>query len=525
MAFTAPRPGGTPHCTSPRNPAEVGGKVHTPGGGRQQVIAGVCFSRLAAVRVGLGWRAMRPRALKTILALLALANATVVCVLYGVMSNTRVESRPSVVRLNPTQTQPSTTSRRPEVDEATDAQNTRGPRRNVRYLTYQPDYNRKHFRTFTVRKVTQQQNVQQPRLASVSERLSRKKLRGSHSVTRTVAAHRRDTKENIRVYALPPWFTESDLIDMHRLAEENMTFAGKDTRGVDWWTLGTAGETSEVLLTEEGEIGAMECKNHCVIVDDEKKLHQVFAFHLDRVLGINRTLPMVARSFTTDNDVRRRLTIRPVSLWDPSILVTGSGHSSMYIHWNTYQQMLKSHCWGKGPGSISKRPKGNYHCTDVLHSEWCRMAMLDFLLQIYDRLDRSCCGFHPTPSEPCVLEATHSDCQNDDRVMLDHILQRRGDTRHLVLVENNARFNVSENRLNYRLLEGIDVFPKSAVALLKTPGRLRQNLVQSLFTDRQYWEASGGRHGVERLIDVIEARAKALLRHMKEKKIRVAQMH
>ncbi|CAH1246934.1 FAM198B [Branchiostoma lanceolatum] len=459
---------------------------------------------------------MRPRDLKTILALVALTNAMVVCVLYGIMSNARVEPRSSVDLVNPTNIQPSPISGR-GVGGGTYPQDTQGPRRNVRYLTFQPDYNRKHFRTFTVKKVAQNA---QPRF-SVTEKS--RKFRGS--IARTVA-HRRDKKEYIRVYALPPWFTESDLLDMHRLADENMTFAGKDTRGLDWWTLGTvrAGEKSETLLTEEGEISAMECKNHCVIVDDEKRLNQVFAFHLDRVLGINRTLPMVARSFTTDNDVRRRLTIRPVSLWDPSILITGSGHSTMYIHWNTYQQMLKSHCWGKGSVSKSKRPTSSYHCTDVLHSEWCRMAMLDFLLQIYDRLDRSCCGFHPSSSEQCVLEATHSDCDNDHRVMLDHILQRRGDTKHLVLVENNARFNVSEKKLNYRLLEGIDVFPKSAVALLKTPGRLRQNLVQSLFTDRLYWEASGGRHGVERLIDVIETRAKALLRHMK-KKIRVAQMH
>ncbi|XP_035671673.1 Golgi-associated kinase 1B-like [Branchiostoma floridae] len=473
-----------------------------------------CGPGLAAAQGWRALRAMRSRDLKTVLALIAVTNAMVVCVLYGVMSNSRVETLSNADILNPTNTQPSPIFMQ-DAGRGTDAQNTQGTRRNVRYLTFQPDYNRKHFRTFTVKKVTQ--NAQSR--PSATERS--KKVRGSS--VRTLA-HRRDKKENIRVYALPPWFSETDLLDMHRLADENMTFAGRDTRGLDWWTLGTTGKTSETLLTEEGEVSAMECKSHCIIVDDEKRLHQVFAFHLDRVLGINRTLPMVARSFTTDNDVRRRVTIRPVSLWDPSILITGSGHSTMYIHWNTYQHMLKSHCWGKGSVSKIKRPT-SYHCTDVLHSEWCRMAMLDFLLQIYDRLDRSCCGFHPSSSEQCVLEATHSDCDNDHRVMLDHILQRRGDTKHLVLVENNARFNVSEKRLNYRLLEGIDVFPKSAVALLKTPGRLRQNLVQSLFTDRLYWEASGGRHGVERLIDVIETRAKALLRHMKEKKIRVAQMN
>lgn len=44
--------------------------------------------------------------------------------------------------------------------------------------------------------------------------------------------------------------------------------------------------------------------------------------------------------------------------------------------------------------------------------------------------------------------------------------------------------------------------------------RLREKLLQSLFLDRIFWGSQGGRQGIEKLIDVIERRAKILLTYI-----------
>ena len=56
-------------------------------------------------------------------------------------------------------------------------------------------------------------------------------------------------------------------------------------------------------------------------------------------------------------------------------------------------------------------------------------------------------------------------------------------------------------------------FPESAVSVLKSQ-HLRQKLLQSLFLDKVYWESQGGRQGIEKLIDVVEQRAKILLTYI-----------
>ncbi|XP_005666715.1 protein FAM198B isoform X2 [Sus scrofa] len=200
---------------------------------------------------------------------------------------------------------------------------------------------------------------------------------------------------------------------------------------------------------------------------------------------------------------------RPVILWDSSLSPTSNEtHSSVKLTWGTYQQLLKQKCWQNG-----RVPKPEWGCTEIHHHEWSKMALFDFLLQIYNRLDTNCCGFRPRKEDACVQSGQKPKCDNQDSVALAHIVQRKQDPRHLVFIDNKGFFDRSEDNLNFKLLEGIKEFPESAVSVLKSQ-HLRQKLLQSLFLDKVYWESQGGRQGIEKLIDVVEQRAKILLTYI-----------
>ena len=66
-----------------------------------------------------------------------------------------------------------------------------------------------------------------------------------------------------------------------------------------------------------------------------------------------------------------------------------------------------------------------------------------------------------------------------------------------------------KNEISFSLFR----FPESAVSVLKSQ-HLRQKLLQSLFLDKVYWDSQGGRQGIEKLIDVVEQRAKILLTYI-----------
>lgn len=55
--------------------------------------------------------------------------------------------------------------------------------------------------------------------------------------------------------------------------------------------------------------------------------------------------------------------------------------------------------------------------------------------------------------------------------------------------------------------------------------KLREKLLQSLFLDQAYWESQGGRQGIDKLIDVIERRAKVLLSYANAHGINVISMN
>ncbi|PNI63340.1 FAM198B isoform 6, partial [Pan troglodytes] len=141
----------------------------------------------------------------------------------------------------------------------------------------------------------------------------------------------------------------------------------------------------------------------------------------------------------------------PIILWDASLSsASNDTHSSVKLTWGTYQQLLKQKCWQNG-----RVPKPESGCTEIHHHEWSKMALFDFLLQIYNRLDTNCCGFRPRKEDACVQNGLRPKCDDQGSAALAHIIQRKHDPRHLVFIDNKGFFDRSEDNLNFKLLEGI----------------------------------------------------------------------
>ncbi|XP_036097195.1 Golgi-associated kinase 1B isoform X2 [Molossus molossus] len=248
-------------------------------------------------------------------------------------------------------------------------------------------------------------------------------------------------ESNIRIYSesSPSWLSKEDIRTMRLLAD-----------GVVAGFQPVSSKSQAHLMVLEGSTsGSMPgCgPNPCGLVKQPLDMSEVFAFHLDRILGLNRTLPSVSRKSEFIQDGRPC----PVILWDPSLSPTNNEtHSSVQLTWGAYQQLLKQKCWQKGR---VPRPEGG--CTEIHHHEWSKVALFDFLLQIYNRLDTNCCGFRPRKEDTCARNGLRPNCDNQDSVALAHILQRKHDPRHLVFIDNKGFFDRSEDNLNFKLLQGI----------------------------------------------------------------------
>ncbi|XP_010209091.1 Golgi-associated kinase 1B isoform X2 [Colius striatus] len=305
-------------------------------------------------------------------------------------------------------------------------------------------------------------------------------------------------ESNIRIYSesSPSWLSKDDILNMRMLADSQIE------------SIQEVPSHKAVLLVfarRPSTSGAACNQGHCGIVRRPLDMSEVFAFHLDRILGLNRTLPSVSRRSEFFQDGQAC----PVILWDSSLSPTDNNtHSSVRLTWGRYQQLLKQKCWQNG-----KVPKAEWGCTEIHHHEWSKMALFDFLLQIYNRLDRNCCGFKPLKEDSCMQQGLKLKCVDQDAVELTHIVQRRHDPRHLAFIDNKGFFDRNEDNLDFKILQGINEFPESAVSVLKSQ-RLREKLLQSLFLDKIYWESQGGRKGIEKLIDVIERRSKILLTYI-----------
>ncbi|NXP45059.1 F198A protein, partial [Heliornis fulica] len=313
----------------------------------------------------------------------------------------------------------------------------------------------------------------------------------------------------------PPWFSDDDLQKMQLLASGRVVSktrvpAHGQVLRVGLQAVGDAkGDTLPASPEEDCQDG------RCGLIKRPGDLYEVLAFHLDRVLGLNRSLPAVARRFTshllpysyTDGS------LRPIIWWAPDLQHledANNDQNSCELGWLQYQEMLHPH----GPVLADR----NGPCSRIPRGEWSHLALFDFLLQVHDRLDRYCCGFQPDPSEPCVEEMLHEKCRNPAELVLVHILVRKSAPSRLVFIDNAGKPQHPEEKLNFRLLQGIDSFPAAAVATLQS-GRLQSLLLESLRMDRELWENQGGAEGLRPLLWTIERRAHVLLRYIQERNL------
>ncbi|KAM9740421.1 Golgi-associated kinase 1B [Menidia menidia] len=322
---------------------------------------------------------------------------------------------------------------------------------------------------------------------------------------------------SIRIFSqkAPPWFSAQDLRTMRFLADAKVllmkeTFLRNSTSVVIF-----DGGTSVPLANPKNSKRNYKCGGQCGVIHSPADNMEVFAFHLDRVLGLNRTLPAVSRKFSLLHDAQSC----PVVSWDASLYPKGlaAGPPTVSLTWGEYQSSLKHRCWHK---NIS--PKRHSGCSTVHHNEWSKLALFDFLLQIHIRLDQSCCGFRPRPDDVCVEVGHRATC--GDSTELTNVIHRDHDPRHLVFTNNKGSFDRNQDNLDFRLLEGIKELPEQAVFVMRSR-KLREKLLQSLFLDQIYWESQGGRQGIDKLIDIIERRAEVLLTYINAHGIKVIPMN
>ncbi|XP_063778379.1 Golgi-associated kinase 1A isoform X2 [Pseudophryne corroboree] len=282
-------------------------------------------------------------------------------------------------------------------------------------------------------------------------------------------AHHRD-KEDLTENS-PPWFTSDDLQKMRLLSEGEVIAKSR---------IPAHGQVLKVALRPSQLDKHLHIQNHCTqgfcgLIKRPSDLYEVLAFHLDRILGLNRSLPAVARIFASDLLPYKYTNgaARPIVWWAPDIKHlndTNNDQNSHELGWIDYQCMLKHRCGMEDSGTSL----GTTPCVGIKHTEWAKLAMFDFLLQV-----------------------------------------RQSDPSHLVYIDNAGRPNHPDNSLNFRLLQGIDGFPGSAVQVLKS-GCLQNMLLKSLQVDNTFWNNQGGLQGVAKLVETIVRRAEILVKYIEK---------
>ncbi|NXF97908.1 F198A protein, partial [Eubucco bourcierii] len=315
----------------------------------------------------------------------------------------------------------------------------------------------------------------------------------------------------------PLWLSDDDLQKMRLLAGGRVVSKVRVPAHGQVLRVGL-----QALEDVEGDVlpdnPEVDCQDgRCGLIKRSTDLYEVLAFHLDRVLGLNRSLPAVARRFTSHLLPYSYTSgsLRPIIWWAPDLQHledANNDQNSCILGWLQYQEMLQS----REPVPLA----GDAPCSGIARDEWSRLALFDFLLQVHDRLDRYCCGFQPDPSEPCVEDMLHEKCQNPAELVLAHILVRRSAPSRLVFIDNAGRPQHPEEQLNFRLLQGIDSFPAGAVSTLRS-GRLQSLLLESLHMDQELWESQGGAEGLRPLLRTIDRRAGVLLQYIQKHNLRV----
>ncbi|XP_077987528.1 Golgi-associated kinase 1A-like [Glandiceps talaboti] len=313
---------------------------------------------------------------------------------------------------------------------------------------------------------------------------------------------------------LPNWFSYSDILKMELMSHHNIS---------DVLSIPGHPRVRRVIFKDHPmkDISHFEdCTTQCAVQKSVKDIHEVFSFHLDRVLGINRSMPAVTRTFKgerggTFSDGKARAII----WWNPNIKHSGSlepEQNSMSLRWTDYQNQLALRCYAK---DNMKESAIHDNCTvKVRHIEWGRLAFYDFLLQNHDRSDRNCCGYDIDEGELCFKNGNYLRCKNITRQYLIHIFTTKYDDTRLVYIDNVFNLNRNNEHLNYRFLEGIDEIPEYPISVLKS-GKFRELMLQSLYLDKIYWQDQGGLPFMDKLIDIIEKRAQKLITCIEERGI------
>ncbi|XP_016051612.1 PREDICTED: protein FAM198A [Miniopterus natalensis] len=312
---------------------------------------------------------------------------------------------------------------------------------------------------------------------------------------------------------VPPWLTEHDVETLQLLAQGQVVGKARVPGHGQVLQVGFSAEGAPQDVTPG--LGGLCSQGLCGLIKRPGDLFEVLAFHMDRVLGLHRSLPAVARRFHSPLLPYRYTDggARPVIWWAPDVQHLGdpdNDQNSLALGWLQYQALLARGCGGPGQAP----------CLGIHHAEWARLALFDFLLQVHDRLDRYCCGFEPEPTEPCVEEGLREKCANPGELRLVHILVRSSDPSHLVYIDNAGNLQHPEDRLNFRLLEGVDGFPESVVNVLRS-GCLQNMLLKSLQMDPVFWESQGGRQGLKKVLQALERRGQILLGRIREHNLTV----
>ncbi|XP_058504625.1 Golgi-associated kinase 1A isoform X1 [Solea solea] len=318
-----------------------------------------------------------------------------------------------------------------------------------------------------------------------------------------------------------PWLSDDDIEKMELLAGgEVVSKARVPAHGqVLQVALGPPSHQQHSPPMRDSETHDEFCqRGRCALIKRTDDWFEVFSFHLDRVLGLNRSLPAVLRTLRSDVLPYRYIsgTPRPVVWWDPDIqhlTDTDNDQNSVPLCWVQYQQQLQVRCGSERDLTLAP-------CVGIHHSEWGRLALFDFLLQVNDRLDRYCCGFTPDPTEMCVENLLHTKCHNSKQLLLVHILVRKADPSRLVFIDNSGRPQQSADNLNFRLVQGINEFPEKAVSVLQS-GCLESLLLRSLYADREFWDSQGGVSGLRPLIRMVAQRGKILLQHIRDRNLQL----
>lgn len=190
--------------------------------------------------------------------------------------------------------------------------------------------------------------------------------------------HFRQVLDQTRAESLP-WFSEDDVKKMNLLARG--TVLSKDRipghGQVLQVGLGSCNENTTLL---KGDHNRLCQTGQCALIKRPSDWFEVLAFHLDRVLGLNRSLPAVLRTFKSDLLPYKYTSgsARPVVWWDPDIQHLAdddNDQNSFSLTWPQYQDLLKARCG-------MQVPLNSAVCVGVHHSEWGRLALFDFLLQV-----------------------------------------------------------------------------------------------------------------------------------------------